>query len=98
MYGFHQRIYELIFGNLKKYSKNLSIRTKRSLLGVSFVIVICAYILNCDIYNFSFRSRNMIYAVAFIKLLITLQNKESNGVLLLWFGLFISSSNRNYNV
>ena len=73
MYGFHQRIYELIFGNLKKYSKNLSIRTKRSLLGVSFVIVICAYILNCDIYNFSFRSRNMIYAVAFIILLITLQ-------------------------
>lgn len=77
MYGFHQRIYELIFGNLKKYSKNLSIRTKRSLLGVSFVIVICAYILNCDIYNFSFRSRNMIYAVAFIILLITLQNNEN---------------------
>lgn len=77
MYGFHQRIYELIFGNLKKYSKNLSIRTKRSLLGVSFAIVICAYILNCDIYNFSFRSRNMIYAVAFIILLITLQNNEN---------------------
>ena len=81
MFSFYQKLYGLIFNSIQKYSEKLSVKIKKACILISFVCIICVYILNCDIYNFSFRSRNIIYAISFAVLLIFVTKNNGNKIL-----------------
>ena len=81
VFSFYQKLYGLIFNSIQKYSEKLSVKIKKACILISFVCIICVYILNCDIYNFSFRSRNIIYAISFAVLLIFVTKNNGNKIL-----------------
>lgn len=80
MLGVQRKLYLRILDFLYKFLEKIPIKLRDLLCQASFLVTMIIYMINCDIYRFSFKTRNLIYIFCMLFALICLYNGKGEKI------------------